>query len=228
MNSSAKAGAAKAGGLANILPYFLGALTMLALIGGVQWLIRKPDPPPVTLHAPPTAEPTATLEPTATPAPTATPLPITVFVSGAVQQPGLYLMAAEARLGDALSAAGGVTADAAASLINQAERLNDGAHIYVPTLAEAASAPPVTAGQSGGAPLADAAVRSSAGINVAGGLINLNLASLAELDALPGIGPSKAQAIIDHRPYATVDDLDRVPGIGASTLEQLRPLVTAD
>jgi competence protein ComEA len=60
-----------------------------------------------------------------------------------------------------------------------------------------------------------------------GGLVNLNSATAVELDSLPGIGPSKAQAIIDNRPYATVDDLDSVPGIGASTLEQLRPLVTA-
>ena len=223
MDSSPKATAAKAG---NILPYVFGALTTLALIGGAQWMIRNPDPPPVNLHAPPTAAPTATAEPTATPGPTATPFPITVFVSGAVQQPGLYQLPADSRLGDALLAAGGVSAEAAPNLINQAERLNDGAHVYIPTLAEAASSPPVAPGQSGGAPVAASATGDGARAGLAGGLVNLNSASLEQLDTLPGIGPSKAQAIIDNRPYATVDELDKVPGIGASTLEQLRPLVT--
>jgi competence protein ComEA len=56
--------------------------------------------------------------------------------------------------------------------------------------------------------------------------VNVNSATAAELEALPGIGPAKAQAIIENRPYAAVDELDRVPGIGPATLERLRPLVT--
>ena len=57
-------------------------------------------------------------------------------------------------------------------------------------------------------------------------MVNLNTATATDLETLPGIGPSKAAAIIANRPYSTVDDLDKVPGIGPSTLEQLRPLVT--
>ena len=58
-----------------------------------------------------------------------------------------------------------------------------------------------------------------------GAPIDLNLATQEELDSLPGIGASKAAAIIANRPFATVDDMERVPGIGASTIERLRPLV---
>ena len=66
----------------------------------------------------------------------------------------------------------------------------------------------------------------SAAADSSNALINVNTAGGAELESLPGIGPTKAQAIIANRPYATIDELDRVPGIGPATLEQIRPHVT--
>lgn len=79
------------------------------------------------------------------------------------------------------------------------------------------------------APLpADQPARSVGMQAVSGAQINLNSASLAELESLPGIGPAKALAIVAGRPYASVDALDDVPGIGPATLEQLRPLVTIE
>jgi competence protein ComEA len=150
-------------------------------------------------------------------------------VSGAVQQPGLYNLPAESRVGDAIVRAGGMTIVANVDLINQAEKLWDGGQVHIPEIPPVAAEviapqPPVGVSGTPAVPtLSPSAVTNSApGIQ-----INLNTATAAELESLPGIGPSKAEAIIANRPYATVDELDKVPGIGPSTLEQLRPLVSA-
>lgn len=200
----------------------LGALLATVVIGLLLFLLRKPEPAPIVLHAPPTPAPTAT------PLPTPTPSPITIFVSGGVVQPGLYVLAWDARVGDALAAAGGLREGVNEALVNQAERLFDGAQVHVP-LAE--GSPDANANQSGPPPglsgtLASAVPLAESSGGAGGGLVNLNTASAEELMTLPGIGPSKAATIIDNRPYDTVDDLDRVPGFGAKTVDQLRELVT--
>ena len=215
-----------ASGHFHLFSFLLGLLIALVLIGGTLLLTRRPDPPPITLHPPPTPAPTAT------PQPPATPAPITVFVSGAVHAPGLYALPATARVGDALADAGGLSANADAVAINQAELLWDGAQVHVPAKVDESVGldsggmrstviePP--AGVSG-AQAAPAAQSGGAG----GALINVNSASPAELETLPGIGPSKAAAIIANRPFDSIDDLERVPGIGAKTMEQLRELIIA-
>ena len=221
-----------AGPTFHLVSYLIGLLTALILVGGSTFLLRRPDPAPIVLHAPPTAAPTATELPTATPA------PIIVFVSGAVQKPGPYALDAAARVGDAITAAGGLTLYANTTLVNQAERIWDGAQIHVPKLEAAA---PDTAPVAPAAPVVPAVAAPPAGLSGAtnnpvpsssaaaanGDLVNLNNASAAQLETLPGIGASKAAAIIANRPYATVDELDRVPGIGTKTLDQLRPYITA-
>jgi competence protein ComEA len=209
------------GGPANFhfMSYLLGLFTSLILVGGALFLLRHPDPPPIVLHSPPPPAPTVTA------APTPTPAPMMVFVSGAVQKPGLYNLPTDARVGDALAKAGGFTGTANASLINQAAKLQDGAQVHVPDLAEQATVQQPPAGVS--EPLAQIASSGDTASNAQAGPINLNTATAEQLDSLPGIGPTKAEAIIANRPYATVDELDKVPGIGPSTLEQLRLLVTA-
>lgn len=203
----------------HFISYLLGLLTSLILVGGVLFLLRRPDPPPIVLHAPPTPAPTIT------PLPTPTVAPMMVFVSGAVQKPGLYTLPVDARVGDALARAGGFTATANAALINQATKLQDGAQVYVPEISEAVTSQQPPAGVSGEAPTK--AVANSNVANAGGGaVVNLNTATVEQLDALPGIGPSKAAAIVANRPYATIDELDKVPGIGPSTIDQLRALVT--
>jgi len=221
---SAEASARDFSGQFHLFSFALGLLSALILVGGTLFLTRRPDPPPIVLHPPPTPAPTAT------PSPTATPAPITVFVSGAVRKPGLYTLPASARVGDALSEAGGLTENANTVAVNQAEPLWDGAQVHVPTVVEA-GAEPVARGLSieppAGVSGAANAIQESVSGGAAGGKIDINSASAEELIILPGIGPSKAAAIIDNRPYASVDDLERVPGIGAKTIDRLRDLIVA-
>lgn len=130
-----------------------------------------------------------------------------------MQTPGVYELPSGARVADVLAKAGGFTTEANVDAINQAAILRDGDQLHVPTRAEDSAEP--TAGLTN--------PESGTGM---GGLLDLNTATLEELDQLPGIGPTRAQDIINHRPYTSVDDLGRVPGIGTATLEQLRPYVT--
>ncbi|MGZ4717054.1 MAG: helix-hairpin-helix domain-containing protein [Acidimicrobiales bacterium] len=149
-----------------------------------------------------------------------------VQVAGAVVRPGVYHLAAGSRVGDLIDQAGGFTADADADRVNLASPLADGVRIWVPRRGEAD--PPTPVGGGGGA--GGAAGSGSSGTG--GGppaLVDLNTATADELDALPGVGPATAAAIIDYRqrngPFHTVDELAEVRGIGDAKLAQLRDLV---
>jgi len=144
---------------------------------------------------------------------------VVVDVEGAVNQSGLFRLAAGSRIGDAIAAAGGYSAqvdiDAATSRLNLAEVLVDGQQIHVPLRGEATPAP-----------LAQA---TSGAASPAGGLIDINSASAEELDTLPGIGPVTAAKIIAARqeaPFASIDDLSQRDIVGASTLDKIRALIT--
>ena len=147
-----------------------------------------------------------------------------VQVAGAVRRPGVYQLADDARVFQAIVAAGGFTEDADEEAVAQAAQLSDGCRIYVPVLGEtvpgAVQGPTESsAGITGGA--------SAAGSS--GGVVSLNSATADELDSLPGIGPALAQQIITYRetqgPFTSIDQLTDVPGIGPAKLGQLRALV---
>lgn len=144
-----------------------------------------------------------------------------VHVGGAVVEPGVRELAEGARVQDAVDAAGGFADGAARDALNLARVLADGEQIVVPSQEEAVLEP--GAAVDGG----DAGSRAAA--SPTGGKIDLNRATAAELDALPGVGPSTAEKIVADReangPFRTVEDLKRVSGIGDKKFADLADLV---
>jgi competence protein ComEA len=138
-----------------------------------------------------------------------------VDVAGAVRKPGVYRMAPGARVEDALQRAGGATARADLSQINRAAKLEDGRQVLVPRRASR------TAPAAASAPAGAAATPAQP--------VNLNSATLEQLDTLDGVGPATAQKIIDfrtaHGGFGSVDELDQIPGIGEKKLAALRDQV---
>jgi competence protein ComEA len=161
--------------------------------------------------------------------------PLVVYVCGAVRAPGVYTFSPGARVADLIDRAGGATGAAALETINLAALLTDGQQIVVPRRGDvAAGAPPAPgADASAGAASVTSAGATQGSGAVTGGaasLVNLNTASLSELDALPGVGPSTAQKIVDYRTanggFKSVDDLKNVSGIGDVRFAELKDLVT--
>ncbi|GAA3623993.1 hypothetical protein GCM10022223_46260 [Kineosporia mesophila] len=147
-------------------------------------------------------------------------VPSRVHVVGQVRHPGVVSLGADARVQDAIEAAGGAAGQADLNRINLARKVVDGERILVPKpgqkVPDEVSVPPVSgaAPSGGGAP---------------GTPVDLNTATVGELDALPGVGPVLAGRIVEWRQangrFTTVDDLNEVSGIGDSTMEKLRPMV---
>jgi len=153
--------------------------------------------------------------------PSGSPASLVVHVVGAVAAPGVVRVTTGARVLDVVAAAGGLAPDADTTRVNLAAKVADGQRVVVPAVG--APVPSAVAGDGG----ADADV---AGTPDPSSPVNLNEATAAQLDTLPGVGPATAAAIIAHRvqhgPFRSVDALGDVRGIGPAKLEQLRPLVT--
>jgi competence protein ComEA len=159
---------------------------------------------------------------------------VTVDVSGQVAKPGLYKVAAGARIHEVIKLAGGATKEADLSDVNLAAEVQDGQQIKVPSKAAAAAAPATVA-----------AVSSPAGAKTPQqphapkppftGKLNINRASAAQLDLLPGIGPSYAQKIVEYRSrlkaetgqgFTRIEQLMEVPGIGPKRFADIKDHVT--
>lgn len=163
-----------------------------------------------------------------------------LYITGEVTSPGVYRLPPESRVYQLVEAAGGLTPKADPVQINMASPLGDGMHVHVPALRPVAPVMEVAPGGGVPSPVqpsslvafpasSPSAVLRSAPAFSSGGRVNVNTASAAELEMLPGVGPAIASAIIEYRAargrFASVEDLLRVKGIGAKKLEAMRNFV---
>lgn len=145
-------------------------------------------------------------------------LNIMVDVKGEVVSPGVYELTTEDRVIDAIQLAGGYTNEAETNLVNHAQKLQDEMVIYIPKMGEELADL-----------LIEQTVTSVQASKNSTGKININTADESQLTTLPGIGPSKAQAIIAYREetgsFKNIEDLTNVSGIGDKTFEKLKELI---
>ena len=228
-----------AGRLRVIAVRHVKALALVSLVAVVvaTWMVVRAKTTPVgepgagsTLGWTSTATPAA--PGTASPAASATPQPTTptreadwrVHVLGAVMDPGVVTVPAKSRVIDAIQAAGGFRADASPGELNLAAVLTDGAQIVIGTIDA-----PAGEIRAGSAAIPAAGDGASAG-SAPSALVNLNTATAAELDTLPGVGPVTAGAILawrdQHGRFTTTEELLEVDGIGPKTYAQIEPHVT--
>lgn len=189
------------------MPRLVNVIIVVAAIaaaaGGVVLFLRDGDDgEPVRIVSPPTVSSVETRE----------EAELKAYVTGAVRRPGLYTIEEGDRLADLIDLAGGITEDADMQAVNLAVRVNDQDHWTVPKVGEPTVVP-----------------SNAVSVESTSGKVDINSADAKLLETLPGIGETRAQAIIQHReehgPFKRVDDIVAVPGIGSSTMEGLRDLV---
>jgi competence protein ComEA len=190
------------------------AALVAVLVAGIWVLINRPHAsavPVSSVSASASASPAASgsAAPTISRSPAAV---VVVDVVGKVAAPGIYRLPAGSRVADAVAAAGGALAGVDLTTLNLAQVVSDGQQIAVAV----AGAPAVAA--------------DGAGSGATSGPVNLNTATAAQLDTLPGVGPVLAQHILDwrtqHGRFTSVDQLREVSGIGDAKYQDLRSLVT--
>ena len=190
----------------------MGVLAGFLLAGLVFFISRLPSGETIALQ----------------PAPTLAP--IAVDVAGAVTRPGLYKFPDGSRVQDAIDAAGGLLADANTTAINLAARLEDGKQLDIPykdgTAPATATQDPLFSFSSPDGTTSSSTSESSSDSE----LININTATIEQVDTLPGIGKTTAQKIIEYREtngqFAAIEDIMNVAGIGSQTFDDIKNLIT--
>ncbi len=155
---------------------------------------------------------------------------VSVYITGAVDRPGVYSAKSTQRIGDVINMAG-VKADADLTRLNLASHVADEMMVYVPTKAEQQNVdgsqgiPSSTAQNSGGVVIGSESAGSSKS-----SLININTADEKQLDALPGIGPTLAARIVEYRqangPFKSIEEVKNVSGIGEKRFADIKDFIT--
>jgi len=192
------------------------SLMFAIALGAVLFTAKRPNAAPIVIQS-------ITPLPTSTRAPTATPQSILVYVAGAVTLPGVYVVPWDSRVQQAIAAAGGSTLNADLVRVNLAERVHDGQQVYVPAQNEAVTP---------ALPTPVAQPTSGILLSLPGQRININTASADALVALPGIGPTLAQRIVEYRqangPFNKPEDIKQVKGIGDGIFAEIKDWITVE
>ena len=203
--------------------FALGVLITALVLGSMVLFLRSDDNAPIQVLLPTPNQNDATSSQNSSTLAGDAAADVYVYVSGAVRNPGVYPLRPGDRLQQALEAAGGATGDAQLEAVNLALRVQDAGHYHIPKVGETP-----TAALSQSTTASPGTGPSSTGS--CGDLIDLNSASVAELESLPGIGPVRASAIISYRekhgPFLSIEEVMNVSGIGPATFDSVRDLVS--
>jgi competence protein ComEA len=199
---------------------------LLALTAGIIWLSGRNTPDETSVAVSDSLQTTSSVSSSAT-VDNSSSVPSSgyVYIAGAVKHPGLYHVKETTRWADVVQAAGGLTKDADPGAVNLAKIARDQENLAVPVKGEGASG--ATSSNDGGAAGSSTA---AAGVTSSIAAINLNTATVTDLQTISGVGPKRAQDIIDYRDqhggFKSVEELKDISGIGDKIFADIQPNVT--
>lgn len=187
----------------HLLPIAIGVLGLiLIIIGLIQFLMQPSEKEPLVFEQGKEEQKQEVM----------------VDIEGAVIKPGVYKLSSDNRTVDALAAAGGLSEEADRNWveknINLAKKVTDGLKIYIP--------------RSGEQVLSESSIVDSQKMGTAGPVMNINLATMDQLDTLPSVGAVTAQKIIEARPYTSIEELLSRKVVGQSTYDKIKDKISAD